>query len=280
MAAGARIGENLGARVRPWASSSPRFSASGRCALGLHLRRAWAGGPGRARPPRRRTSSSRSDPRAAVGQLVVELGGCHPGLRVSSARWHGLMEGKVGPRDRGGERDRAGLRAALRRRRRRSASWPISRARARAARQTVSSISDAGGEAEFVGLRRGQPGDNEALVGPCRRALRPAGLRPQQRRHRRAPAAPRDLRRGLRPGDRGQPARHVPGHEAPDPADARQRVARGDRQHVVQRRPARRDDAERLHRQQARHPRADQERGGRVRQARAFASTRCARARS
>ena len=124
---------------------------------------------------------------------------------------------------------------------------------------------DAGGR-PLLPLRRGarprQPGAGRAR----RRALRPARLRPQQRGHRRAQALRRDRGRGLRSGDRGQPARNVPGDEAPDHADAAQ-GRRGDREHVVERRA---DGGgrllERLHREQARHPRADQERGRGVRE--------------
>src|ERR1035441_9133389 len=45
--------------------------------------------------------------------------------------------------------------------------------------------------------------------------------------------------------DRGQPAWHLPGHEAPDPPDARRR-RRSDREHLVQRRIGSRARAQRL----------------------------------
>ena len=220
------------------------------------------GPPRRARGPRRR--------RGRTDRQRIRR--CHtsprPDAALASPRDGGSDGGQGGPRHGRGERHRPRLRDPLRpggrggRRR---------RPRARAGRRRGDRARDRGRRA---GAPRSSPCDVVARPRTARRSSRDVVERYGRLDYAHnnagigvhAPLAD-DRRRGLRPRHRRQPARHVPRHEAPDPPDAADgggAIVNTSSNAGLRGGAA----AQRLHREQARHQRPDEERGGRVRQRR------------
>ena len=241
----ARCHEDL---LAPAAARSPRSRSAGASAMRRTSRACSSASSARRRAkcaPRRSTSRmGLIDGRAGWSPAPPTASGgparCGWPPRAPMWRWPTWP-----PRARPGDGGEIATRAA------RPSSWPATWPAADA-HALVAHVVAARGRLDFA--------VNNAGVGP-----RPAG---------------RHQRRGLRPRHRRQPARHLPGHEARSGRCSTTRCpAAADRQHVLQRRPARRPPAGRLRRLQARHSRADEDAAIEYAAA-ASASTRSRRRRS